>query len=267
MVCQVTRRPILIEMSLSRKKRPFPAGDFTWSCRKKKSKLLFLLESLVSKPKLALVAFAFGNGHIHSAEWDKNLNAMFLKCHYMFSRILKNYERSEKSDTVLLDEIKERVLHEDFDGTSESSVSIVTHMSAEQSRNYSKGRGSESTSRWVIKRRVLGYFRASDKELKLWHKRKPTPGAISTQMLSRSPNPDGVLSNIRQTRWASFTFKMSALIIRLWLLTLTCATNQAKSPPSVTRSGKCPGGYRFHRENISLRVHRGHNKTLDGLHW
>ena len=32
----------------------------------------------------------------------------------MFSRILKNYERSEKSDTVLLDEIKERVLHEDF---------------------------------------------------------------------------------------------------------------------------------------------------------
>ena len=73
----------------------------------------------------------------------------------------------DKNDTVLLDEIKERVLHEDFDGTSESSVSIVTHMSAEQSRNYSEGRGSESTSRWVIKRRVLGYFRASDKELKL----------------------------------------------------------------------------------------------------
>lgn len=100
----------------------------------------------------------------------------------------------------MLDEIKERVLHEDFDGTSESSVSIVTHMSDEQSRNYSKGRGSESTSRWVIKRRVLGYFRASDKELKLLHKQKPTLGAISTQMLSRWPNPDGVLSSIRQTR-------------------------------------------------------------------
>ena len=47
----------------------------------------------------------------------------------MFSRILKNYERSEKSDTVLLDEIKERVLHEGFDGTSESSVSIVIYVS------------------------------------------------------------------------------------------------------------------------------------------
>ena len=52
---------------------------------------------------------------------------MFLKCRYIFSRILKNYERSEKSDTVLLDEIKERVLHEDFDGTSELSVSIVIY--------------------------------------------------------------------------------------------------------------------------------------------
>ena len=54
---------------------------------------------------------------------------MFLKCHYIFSRILKNYERSEKNDTVLLDEIKERVLREDFDGTSESSVSIVIYVS------------------------------------------------------------------------------------------------------------------------------------------
>ena len=42
---------------------------------------------------------------------------MFLKWHHIFSRILKNYERSEKSDTVLLDEIKERVLREDFDRT------------------------------------------------------------------------------------------------------------------------------------------------------
>ena len=39
------------------------------------------------------------------------------------------YERSEKSDTVLLDEIKERVLHEDFDRTSESSVTIVIYVS------------------------------------------------------------------------------------------------------------------------------------------
>ena len=170
-VCRVTRRPILIEMSLSRKKRPFPAGDLKpGPVEKKKSKLLFLLESLVSKPRLPLVAFAFGNGHIHSAEWDKNLNVMFLKCHYMFSRILKNYERSEKSDTVLLDEIKEGVLHEDFDRTSESSVSIVIYV--EQSRNYSKWRASESAWRWVIKRCVLEYSRASEKELKLWRKRK-----------------------------------------------------------------------------------------------
>ena len=47
----------------------------------------------------------------------------------MFSRILKNYERSEKSDTVLVDEIKEGVVHEDFYGTSESSVSIVIYVS------------------------------------------------------------------------------------------------------------------------------------------
>ena len=155
-------------MPLSRKKRPFPAGDLKpGPVKEKKSKLLLLFESLLNKPGFPFAAF--GDGHIHSAEWDQN-------------------KRSEKSDTVLLDKIKERVLHEDFDGTSESSVSIVTHMSAEQSRNYSKGRGSESTSRWVIKRRVQGYFRASDKELKLWHKRKPTLGAISTQMLSRSPN-------------------------------------------------------------------------------
>ena len=37
--------------------------------------------------------------------------------------------RSGKSDTVLLDEIKERVLHEDFDRTSESSVSIIIYVS------------------------------------------------------------------------------------------------------------------------------------------
>ena len=80
----------------------------------------------------------------------------------------------------MLDKIKERVLHEDFDGTSESSISIVTHMSAEQSRNYSKGRGSESTSRWVIKRRVLGYFRASDKELKLTQTKANTWSHIYT---------------------------------------------------------------------------------------
>ena len=209
-------------MPLSTKKRPFPAGDLKpGPVKEKKSKLLFLFESLVSKPGFPLAAF--GDGHIHSAEWDQN-------------------KRSEKSDTVLLDKIKERVLHEDFDGTSESSVSIVTHMSAEQSRNYSKGRGSESTSRWVIKRCVLGYFRASDKELKLTQTKANTWSHIYTNA-QQIAKPDGVFSSIRQTRWASFALKTSALIIRMWLLTLTCATNQAKWPPtSVTRSGKCPRG-------------------------
>jgi len=83
----------------------------TWSCPKKKSKLLFLFESLVSKPGLPLAAF--GDGHIHSAEWDQNLSAAFLKCHYIFSRILKNYDKvygdpvSKHSITYTEDGIKE----------------------------------------------------------------------------------------------------------------------------------------------------------------
>ena len=116
----------------------------------------------------------------------------------MFSRILKNYERSEKSDTVLLDEIKEGVLHEDFDRTSESSVSIVIYVSRAIAELF------EMKS--VRKRLNMGDKKVRTRVFQCLRKRtetltqKKALGAICTQMLNSSPNPGGVLSSIRQTR-------------------------------------------------------------------